>query len=335
MEDIDLVRRLGRRRIFPLHTKAVTSAVRLSVMVTHLGHCATYCVRCCFPAGCRIIISLGFMGRALICDPTACNSLPFPTLSTHQLVGELYLWVHRVGEILNPVIVESVLVLASKKSQPRLTLVVMAKAPRAGAVKSRLAKDIGAARAVSFYRSVSRNVLGRLGRDPRFETVLSVAPDWAVGEGLWPAHITKTGQGRGNLGVRMQRIMNWRVRGPIIIVGTDIPGIMPRHIVDAFRLLGRHDAVFGSAGDGGYWLVGLRRRPKVLDIFKDVRWSTELRLRTRWRTLRGCRSGMRQNWPMWMTGRIIASSTLRRVTQDRGWRGIDFLRTMCFQQAKP
>ena len=67
--------------------------------------------------------------------------------------------------------------------------------------------------------------------------------------------------------------MDWDVRGPIIIVGTDIPGIRAGHIADAFRLLRRHDAVFGPAGDGGYWLVGLRRCPNVLDIFRGVRWS--------------------------------------------------------------
>ena len=59
-----------------------------------------------------------------------------------------------------------------------------------------------------------------------------------------------------------------------MIVGTDVPGIRPAHIAEAFRLLGRHDAVFGPATDGGYWLVGLRRRPRVLRPFANVRWSS-------------------------------------------------------------
>ena len=61
--------------------------------------------------------------------------------------------------------------------------------------------------------------------------------------------------------------------GPVIIVGADIPGIEPKHIADAFDALGSHDAVFGQADDGGYWLVGLKRSPKVRKIFKNVRWS--------------------------------------------------------------
>ena len=65
-----------------------------------------------------------------------------------------------------------------------------------------------------------------------------------------------------------------RRRDPLLIVGTDVPGIRPAHIAEAFRLLGRHDAVLGPATDGGYWLVGLRRRPRVLRPFANVRWSS-------------------------------------------------------------
>jgi glycosyltransferase A (GT-A) superfamily protein (DUF2064 family) len=59
----------------------------------------------------------------------------------------------------------------------------------------------------------------------------------------------------------------------VVIIGTDIPGIAPAHIARAFRLLGGNDAVFGPATDGGYWLVGLRRRPRLLHPFARVRWS--------------------------------------------------------------
>ena len=81
-------------------------------------------------------------------------------------------------------------------------------------------------------------------------------------------------QGGGDLGARMQRIFDRGPAGPMLIVGTDVPGIRPAHIAEAFRLLGRHDAVFGPATDGGYWLVGLRRHPRVLRPFADVRWSS-------------------------------------------------------------
>jgi glycosyltransferase A (GT-A) superfamily protein (DUF2064 family) len=61
--------------------------------------------------------------------------------------------------------------------------------------------------------------------------------------------------------------------GPVVIVGTDIPEVRAAHIARAMRELGRHDVVFGPATDGGYWLVGLRRRPRVRKLFVGVRWS--------------------------------------------------------------
>jgi len=61
--------------------------------------------------------------------------------------------------------------------------------------------------------------------------------------------------------------------GPLVLVGTDIPDLRPAHIARAFAALGRADAVFGPATDGGFWLVGLRRRPRALEVFDSVDWS--------------------------------------------------------------
>ncbi len=77
--------------------------------------------------------------------------------------------------------------------------------------------------------------------------------------------------------------------GPVIIVGSDIPGIRPTHIADGFRALGHHDAVFGPARDGGYWLVGLKRRPCFVDPFPGVRWSTRHALKDTLANLAGRR----------------------------------------------
>jgi glycosyltransferase A (GT-A) superfamily protein (DUF2064 family) len=63
--------------------------------------------------------------------------------------------------------------------------------------------------------------------------------------------------------------------GPVVIIGSDIPDIVPAHIMDAFRLFGLHDFVLGPAADGGYWLFGSRRRPLPYGVFSGVRWSTE------------------------------------------------------------
>jgi hypothetical protein len=72
----------------------------------------------------------------------------------------------------------------------------------------------------------------------------------------------------------MQRLMDRLPPGPVVIVGSDVPGIAPGDIAAAFRALGAVDAVFGPAEDGGYWLVGQRRTPGTLQMFDGVRWSS-------------------------------------------------------------
>ena len=60
-----------------------------------------------------------------------------------------------------------------------------------------------------------------------------------------------------------------------IIVGSDIPGIMPAHIGDALSALGRQSFVVGPAEDGGYWLIGARHPSRLrLDALHGVRWSS-------------------------------------------------------------
>jgi rSAM/selenodomain-associated transferase 1 len=144
----------------------------------------------------------------------------------------------------------------------------------AGGVKTRLAREIGVAGATRFARHAAAALLQRVGFDRRWQTTLAVAPDRGLGSRVWPRGLARMPQGGGDLGMRMQRIFDYQRAGPMLIVGTDVPSIGPAHIAEAFRLLGRHDAVFGPATDGGYWLVGLRRRPRVLRPFANVRWSS-------------------------------------------------------------
>jgi len=79
---------------------------------------------------------------------------------------------------------------------------------------------------------------------------------------------------RGDLGARMRHVFEVTPRGPVVLIGGDIPGITPAIIRDAFEKLNDHDCVFGPAEDGGFWLVGMRRvGPLPVDLFKGVRWS--------------------------------------------------------------
>ena len=149
----------------------------------------------------------------------------------------------------------------------------MVRAPVAGRVKTRLARGVGVAEALRFYRTQSQAVIGRLARQPFWETILTVTPDCDRASRVWPSDVARIGQGGGDLGARMQRPMRTLPPGPVCVIGTDIPGISVTHIRRAFSVLGRRDAVFGPASDGGFWLVGMRRRPRVIAPYAGVRWS--------------------------------------------------------------
>jgi len=151
--------------------------------------------------------------------------------------------------------------------------VIFAKAPRLGQVKSRLAAGIGAVAALRFHRETTERLLRRVGTDRRWRVWLALTPRRALAH--WPSSARWLDQGQGDLGRRMGRVFRVLPPGPAVIVGSDIPELSARHVAAAFRALGGHDAVLGPAVDGGYWLIGLRRRPRIpAGLFEGVRWSS-------------------------------------------------------------
>lgn len=169
-------------------------------------------------------------------------------------------------------------------------LVIMARAPRLGVGKRRLAQDVGALAAWRFQRRMLRQVLRRLGGDPRWTTWLAVTPDQAAHKAAhWPGRTRVIPQGAGGLGARMERLLCTRPPGPVVVVGSDIPDLSAAHVAQAFRALGRNDWVFGPAADGGYWLVGARRRRAPWRTFDAVRWSSRHALADSLANLKGAR----------------------------------------------
>ncbi len=157
------------------------------------------------------------------------------------------------------------------------TLLVFAKFAQIGRVKTRLAKGLGHAAALAFYRRTLAATLAKTRGGP-WQTVLCVAPDAAARVSrVWPPGAAREGQGRGDLGQRMARSLGGRT-GPTVIVGGDIPELARGDIAAAFSALGAADIVFGPAADGGYWLVGVRSARFAAHLFDRVRWSSEYAL---------------------------------------------------------
>ncbi len=159
-------------------------------------------------------------------------------------------------------------------------VVIFAKAPALGTVKTRLAAGIGDVAACALYRNWSRALIRQIGGDARWRTFLAVSPDaqaFQTGSwpNVWPSDMVRLPQGPGDLGARMSRCFRCLPPGPAVIVGSDIPDLECRHVAQAFDRLRVHDAVFGPADDGGYWLIGVSNRCRKCVSLENVRWSTE------------------------------------------------------------
>ncbi|PVA10284.1 hypothetical protein DC366_08545 [Pelagivirga sediminicola] len=166
----------------------------------------------------------------------------------------------------------------------------MLKEPRPGRVKTRLGQGIGMVPAAWWFRHQVARLLREV-EDPRWRLVLAVSPDAeGLASRIWPAHLPRIPQGQGDLGARMARIVRRAAPGPICIIGADIPGLRRAHVARAFAALGAHDAAFGPAPDGGYWLIGLRRSGAVpAGFLRGVRWSGADALADSMATLPGAR----------------------------------------------
>jgi hypothetical protein len=158
----------------------------------------------------------------------------------------------------------------------RASLIVFVKAPKAGLVKTRLAREIGSGRAAALFRLLTELTLSEaLNMSRRCDLVLAIAPRGDIGgwRRLWPKSFRRIAQASGDLGARLLAALA-ETRGPVLVIGADAPALRARHLRAAQKALERADAVFGPAEDGGFWLIGLARRKRAPDLFKGVRWST-------------------------------------------------------------
>ena len=155
-------------------------------------------------------------------------------------------------------------------------LIVFVKAPRPGAVKTRLAKSIGAAAACEAYRTLAETLFFQLSKLSNAE--LRFAQDDA-GDEIKPWLRNNWGmrpQGQGSLGRRLQRAFAQAFSHGahrVVIIGSDCPAVRLRDIEEAWSALKLNDVVIGPARDGGYWLIGLRQPQPTL--FDGIAWSTE------------------------------------------------------------
>lgn len=171
-------------------------------------------------------------------------------------------------------------------------VIVFARAPEPGRVKTRLAASIGDGAACEVYARLGAKIVDALTRDPERPYDLRVCFTPREGEDAvkrWLSGADAYGpQIEGGLGEKLRHEVDAAFaegRSAVVLVGTDCLAVDDLRVREALSALGDVDAVMGPALDGGYYLLALSR---PLAVFEGVPWSTAEVAETTRALLREC-----------------------------------------------
>jgi len=161
-------------------------------------------------------------------------------------------------------------------------LLVFARLPEPGRVKTRLARDIGDERALMLYEAMLRDTLRSIGGPSEtLEIEVLWAPtSTASGDALRRAFgerplAMQTGETLGDrLSMAFSERFFFHRTDKIVAIGVDDPALDRQLLDHAFGLLDSCEWVLGPATDGGYYLIGCRAAAYNSEVFMDVEWGT-------------------------------------------------------------
>lgn len=156
-------------------------------------------------------------------------------------------------------------------------LLVFIKYPKAGYVKTRLAKAIGSKNAALLYKIFTETVVKRI-KSTYYKIFVFYMPVSKRKEVIsWLGDDLNYYSQKGiDLGQRLKNAFKIAFENgakKVVVIGTDSPLIEQKEIKDAFAKLNDRECVIGPSRDGGYYLLGLKKYNA--DVFKDIKWSTE------------------------------------------------------------
>ena len=158
---------------------------------------------------------------------------------------------------------------------PKPLLMVFAKNPVKGSVKTRLAKSVGDDKALEVYNLLLAHTLN-VSKAVSHEKILYLSDSITDSVPVSGETFTLALQQGHDLGEKMcntfqQAFMNGY--GPVVIIGTDCYELNAAVLNEAFDLLKQYNVVIGPAADGGYYLLGMQQL--VAELFTNKHWSTD------------------------------------------------------------
>src|SRR5712692_5746330 len=158
----------------------------------------------------------------------------------------------------------------------RPTIIVFTREPVPGSSKTRLAARIGARNAAALADAFTHDALAKV-RELGLPLVIAASATGALQDNHYFRSLARRfdaaliDQERGNLGVRMARVLSPYALGGALLVGTDTPSLPSSVLRRAATLIRHNHVVLGPSLDGGYYLVGIRGA--VPDMFSGIRWG--------------------------------------------------------------
>jgi hypothetical protein len=170
-------------------------------------------------------------------------------------------------------------------------LIIFAKEPRPGHVKTRLSPPLAPESAAQLYHNFLIDILEEMGRVQEVRLALAFSPPEAQDffQALASPGMDVFPQEGSDLGERMARACAWGFKAgysPVLLRGTDTPDLPAAVVSEAREVLaaGHSQVVLGPATDGGYYLVGLTRpQPR---LFQGQLWSSSTVLKSTLRVAR-------------------------------------------------
>lgn len=156
------------------------------------------------------------------------------------------------------------------------TLVVMAKAPELGRVKTRLAASIGPMRALAVYIRLLRHTMAVASAWPG-PVLLAWTGDESALAGFGATNWARQHQRGDSLGERLAAALGVGLAATpcAMVIGTDCPALTPSHLERLHQLALATDCAMGPATDGGFWGFATRRLGAVVALAApDLPWST-------------------------------------------------------------
>jgi rSAM/selenodomain-associated transferase 1 len=159
-------------------------------------------------------------------------------------------------------------------------ILLFVKYPNNGAVKTRLAESVGERTASALYQCFVDDILTTLS-GINAQILICYYPvhlkdKMVTWLGSQYGYIPQIGE---SLGERLQYCCNMSLNEgaeKIIVLASDIPEISEEIIKKAFSQLEDNDMVIGPSDDGGYYLIGFRKKSYDNNIFEDISWSSRL-----------------------------------------------------------